>query len=107
MATVRLRLSRGFCNAGVTKGGPAYSRHQSSGSEQPVLSIEALACYGLLCLVTVGGDGRQDTCEQFGALPGDSVSAVGNGAGYGRLGMLKTGIGSNDRELSAKCLTRF
>lgn len=79
MATVRLRLSRGCCNAGLTKG-PAYSRHQSSGREQPVLSIEALACYWLLCLVTVGGDGRQDTGGLTDALPGDSVLAVGNGA---------------------------
>lgn len=78
MATVRLRLSRGFCNAGVTKG-PAYSRHQSSGSEQPVLSIEALACYWLLGLVTVGGDGRQDTGGLTDALPGDSGVDVGKG----------------------------
>lgn len=85
MATVRLRLSRGCCNAGVTKGEPAYSCHQSSGSEQPVLSIEALACYWLLCLVTVGGDGRQDTGGLTDALPGDSVLVVGNCTGFGSL----------------------
>lgn len=61
------------------QGGPAYSRHQSSGSEQPVLSIEALACYWLRCLVTVGGDGRQDTGGLTDALPGDSELVVGNG----------------------------
>ncbi|CAI8825076.1 hypothetical protein EMIT0232MI5_10551 [Pseudomonas sp. IT-232MI5] len=33
----------------------------------------------MLCLVTVGGDGRQDTGGLTDALPGDSVLVVGNG----------------------------